>query len=246
VEEKRSREQSAAVAAGQLPRNLIQRPRETVSSLLGKTSSQSQFKLEGLTAEYFEPLEELLGRKSYLLSDEAPTSLDAFIIGHLSLMLVPEFPFAWLRNALSAKSPRLTQYIQRMRQRCFGEVSLSDAFSSTTTTSQLPWQPPERVTIGKVGSTLFNTLADATPILKDFRRNDRLRESVSQSSYSDFSAAEKKKVSEYAEANRKDLYLSIASTVAGVTAFVGYMFHVGLVAVSPEEEAEVETDTEEK
>jgi sorting and assembly machinery component 37 len=231
VEAQRNREPSAAVAAGQFSRNLIQRPRETVSSLLGKTAHRNQFKLEALTDEFFEPLEELLDRKSYLFSDDQPSSLDAFVLGYLSLMFVPELPFSWLRNALNTKSPQITRYIERMREKCFGVVSLSDAFGSSTATSQLPWQSPERVTIRKIGSTLINTLADATPVLKDFRRNDRLGESVSQSSDSDFTPEEKQKVSEYAAASQRDLYLSIVSVTAGVTALVGYMFHVGHIMV---------------
>jgi sorting and assembly machinery component 37 len=236
VEEKRKSEQAAAVAAGQLPRNLIQRPRDTVSSLLGKTTLPNQFKLEALTAEFFESLEQLLDGKSYLLSDEQPCSLDAFVVGYCSLMVIPELPFAWLRNAANTKSPRLAQYIERMRQRCYGVVAVSDAFRAESTTApQIPWQPPERATVHKIGGTLIDNLADATPILREFRRNSRLRESLAGSSSSDFSAAEKRMLSQYATASRKDLYLSIGSVAAGVATLIGYMFHVGLLTVTRKE-----------
>ncbi|KAL1966601.1 hypothetical protein VTN77DRAFT_4012 [Rasamsonia byssochlamydoides] len=245
VEEQRDREQSAAVAAGQIPRSLIQRPRETVSSLLGKTSQQNQFKLEALTAELFEPLQALLGNKTYFLSDERPSSLDALALGYLSLALVPELPYPWLRDSLKTKAPQLAQYVERMRRQCFGVVHVSDAFGAPQKDSLLPWRPPERITLVKIGSTLLNALADATPILKDIRMHDRLREAA-QSADSDLSPEESKAVSEYALARKRDVYISVATVAASVAALVGYLFHVGLVSVGPAEAFPEEEEEEDE
>lgn len=232
IEEQRERERSAAVAAGQLPRNLFQRPRETVSSLLGKTSQQNQFKLEALTAELFEPLRLLLDNKTYFLSNERPSSLDALALGYLSLALVPELPYPWLRESLRTKAPELAQYVERMRQQCFGVVQVSDAFGAARKELVLPWRPPERITAAKIGRTLLNALADATPILKDLRLHDRLQEAA-RSPDSELSPEESKAVSEFALARKRDVYVSVATVAASVAALFGYLFHVGLLSIGP-------------
>lgn len=245
MEEQRDREQSAAVAAGQIPRSLIRSSRETVSSLLGKTQQQNRFKLEALTAEFFERLEALLGKKQYFISDERPSSLDCLAVGYLSLALVPELPYPWLRESLQSKAPSLAKYTERMRRQCFGVVEVSDAFGQARAESVLPWRPPERVTLGKIGSALFNTLADATPILKDIRMSNRLRDAA-QAPDSGLSAEESKAVSDYAKARKQDLYLSIATVLGGIAALVGYMFHIGILRVQLEGDLEdVEYEEEE-
>lgn len=241
TEEQRERERAAAVSAGQIPKNLISRPRETVSTLLGKTAQYSHFKLDALTAELFEPLEQLLGKNSYFLADgHRPSCLDALVLGYLSLVLFPEVPAAWLRESLRTKVPRLAKYVERMRNECFGGVvQLEDAFSDDRGTTFLPWKKPERINAVKIGNTLLNTLADATPILKDFRMNSRLQQTANSlqkesDDSSDFSQSEKRVISEYAIAQRRDMYISIASVAAGLAAMVGYLFYNGIIVIGNE------------
>jgi sorting and assembly machinery component 37 len=237
AEDQRKREHSAAVAAGQIPKNLVQRPRDTVSSLLGKTPQQNQFKLEALTAELFEPLEEILGQKSYLVSDGGATSVDCLALGYLALILVPDLPYSFLRSAMQTKAPRLSTYTERMRQRCYGtvDVEVAHAFDetrkSTTAATPLPWQPPQRANIATVCSTLLNTVADATPILKDIRSSERLRQAA-QSPDSGLSGIESRALSEYATGQKKDMLVSIATVAGGVAALIGYMVHVGFIQIS--------------
>lgn len=245
-EEERARERSAAVAAGQIPKNLIARPRETVSTLLGKTAQNSRFRLEGLTADLFEPLEQLLGGKAYLLSDQHMSALDAFVVGYLSLGMVQGLPAPWFSEALQTKAPRLAKYVARVRDDCFGVVHVADAFADVPSrSSKLPWRQPERVNAGKIGRTLLNTLADATPILSDMRANDRLRQSVQGLGDDEVSPLEAEMIKETVAAKQKDMYLSIASVAAGVTAMVGYMFYHGLISVAKEEEHIDEDEVEE-
>ncbi|KAL4796564.1 Tom37 C-terminal domain-containing protein [Aspergillus venezuelensis] len=236
TEEQRKREHSAAVAAGRIPQNFISRPRETVSNLLGKSSSGQQFRLEALTGELFEPLEAMLDDKTYMLSGQEPTSLDCIALGYLALALIPDLPLPFLRNSMQRKAPRLSQYIERMRQELYGTVQVSDAFN-TDTKSSLPWQAPQRITFSSVGSTLLETLADSTPIIKDIRMNNRLRETA-ESSGSGLSAVESNLLSSYALGQKKDVLLSVATVVGGVAAMAGYMFHIGLFTPPPQEEEE--------
>lgn len=238
IEEQRKREHSAAVAAGHIPQNFIQRPRDTVSGLLGKTSQAHQFRLEALTAELFEPLEEILGGKKYLLSDAAPCSLDCLAVGYLALALGAELSYSWLRDAMRAKAPRLTAYTERMRVRCFGrdKVDVARALSGAqNTTSPLPWQAPQRASLCQIGGTLLNTLVDATPIVRDIRNSTRLHQAAESSSLTEgLSGIEKRVLSQYATGKKKDVYLSIVMVAGSVAALVGYMFHVGLLNVDIE------------
>ncbi|KAA8647374.1 hypothetical protein EYZ11_008551 [Aspergillus tanneri] len=237
IEEQRQRDHSAAVAAGQVPPTFIRRPRDTVSSLLGKTAQQNQFKLEALTAEFFEPLEEILGAKTYLLAGYAASSLDCLALGYLALALVPDLPHSWLRDAMRAKAPRLTEYTEQMRRRCYGTPGTSEP--------ELPWRPSERPHLAAVGATLWNTLADAIPIWKDVRTSNRLREAA-ESSDSGLSNTESKALSVYATGQKKDVLMSIVAVAGGIAALVAYMVHEGVFTWVEGEDEEEEKENEGK
>lgn len=256
MEEQRQSEHSAAVAAGRVPKNLIARPRDTVSKLLGRTAQQNHFRLEALTAEFFEPLEAMLGQKAYLLAaeeDEMPSSLDCVALGYLSLALVPELTFPWLRDAMRTKSPRVAAYTERVRRRCFGQtrVEVAHAFSPQSAPSSLPWRTPSRISVAAVSSTLLDTLAESTPFLRNIRTHNKLKAGA-QSPDADLSDLERKVVSRAADAGKDDLYASVAAVVGGVAVLVGYMFHIGMITSvisgqrNHEEELEEEEEEEEE
>ncbi|PWY78570.1 mitochondrial import receptor subunit [Aspergillus sclerotioniger CBS 115572] len=226
IEEQRKRDHSAAVAAGQVPKNLIPRPRDSVSSLLGKNSQQNQFKLEALMAELFEPLEEILGGKQYFLhtSEAGLTSLDCLALGYLSLALVPEVPNSWLRDAMRSKAPQVTEYTERQRKEIFGVVEIDHALlpdGAKDSSSILPWQMPQRARLATLGSTLLNTIADSTPIWKDIRSHTRMKEVIEESE--SLSDAEKQHLSDFIRSRKLDVWLSVGSVVGGIAAFIGYM-----------------------
>ncbi|PLN81101.1 Tom37 C-terminal domain-domain-containing protein [Aspergillus taichungensis] len=249
MEDQRKRDHSAAVAAGKIPANFIQRPRDTVSKLLGRTSHQSQFRLEALTGELFEPLEAMLGEKDHLLTADRPTSLDCLATGYLALALVPELTFPWLRDAMQSKAHGLTTYTQRMCHKCYGTaaVKVADAYPSLSPSpspSHLPWQTPERARLATVGYTLLNSLADNTPILSSIRAQNRLRQAV-ESSKADLSDVEREALAKHATGMKKDVLVSVAAAVGGVVALLGYMVQTGFF--SPEDEEEyVEEEYEEE
>lgn len=218
--------------------NLIQRPQETVTGLLGKTSRPNQFRLDAVTAALLDPLEELLESKrggrdgqQYFFSDEKAASLDCLVIGYLALALVPSLPYPWLADAMKAKTPLLAEYTQQLRQRCFGTVDVTDAFEeaeSRLSRSSLPWQKPERPSVGRIGMTLFDNLCDATPILKEIRGNQRLKQAAT-SPESHLDPEQRRMVAKLAEVRRRELYTSIVTVTAGLGAMAGYMFHIGLI-----------------
>ncbi|KAF7718402.1 Uncharacterized protein PECH_008382 [Penicillium ucsense] len=234
MQEQRQREHSAAVAAGRVPKNLIPRPQDTVSKLLGRTAQHNHFRLEALTGEFFEPLEAMIGDKSYFLAsseDDSPSSLDCIALGYLSLALVPELTFPWLRDAMRTKSPHLTAYTERMRRLCFGEqpVEIAHAFSpETAPSSLLPWRAPSRISAVAVSNTLLDTLAESLPLVRTLRSHNKLKEGA-QSADAGLSDMEKKIVSQAADAGKNDLYASVATVVGGLAALVGYMFYIGMI-----------------
>ncbi|KAJ5591015.1 hypothetical protein N7450_004987 [Penicillium hetheringtonii] len=247
MEDQRQRDHNAAVAAGKIPKNLIQRPRDTVSSFLGRTAQSNHFRIEALTGEFFEPLEAMLGKKAYLLTvddEETPSSIDCVALGYLSLALVPDMSFPWLQDAMRAKAPLLSAYTERMRQRCFGDapVDITHAFSpESAPDSPISWRAPGRISVTAVGNTLLSTLADSTPFLREVRKNNALKK-VAQSEDSGLTSTEKNALSAHAEASKKDMYVSIATVVGGVAVMVGYMMQVGLLSFSSGEEEEEEED----
>lgn len=246
IEDQRKREHSAAVAAGHIPRNFIQRPRDTVSSLLGQTSQQNQFRLEAVTGEVFEPLEEMFvqhtdkkgGKGEHFLGLERPSSLDALATGYLSLALIPDLKSPWLRDAMNSKAPTVSNYITQMRASCFGSDPIDpvhalhpDQFPSTQ--HHLPWQPPERPSLPQITSTIISTLADTIPIWKDFRTNARIGQMASARD-SGLSDEDREALSGFAKGSRSDLLLSLGAVGGGVVALVGYMASVGLLGGSNE------------
>lgn len=250
MEDQRQRDHNAAVAAGKIPKNLIQRPRDTVSSFLGRTAQSNHFRIEALTAEFFEPLEAMLGSKAWLLAaeDEAtPSSIDCIALGYLSLALVPDMSFPWLRDAMRAKAPLLSAYTERMRRRCFGNapVDIAHAFApESASESPISWRAPGRISIAAVGTSLFSTLADSTPFLREIRKNNGLKK-VAQSEDSGFSPTEKRALNLHAESKKRDMYVSIATVVGGVALMVGYMLQVGMISFQTEKEEEAEEESEE-
>ncbi|KIW07120.1 uncharacterized protein PV09_01993 [Verruconis gallopava] len=76
------------------------------------------FQLFQLTTSFFGPLQDLLGDKNYLLSNDVPTSLDCFAVGYLALMRKAPVPQPWLADALRTRFPKLDEYIQRT----YGEI----------------------------------------------------------------------------------------------------------------------------
>ncbi|KAJ5628908.1 Mitochondrial outer membrane transport complexTom37/metaxin [Penicillium lividum] len=248
MEEERQRKQSAAVATGQIPKNFIQSPRETVTGLLGRTAQQNHFRIDALTSEFFEPLEAMLGQKSYLLANQtdSPASLDCIALGYLSLSHIPDLSQPWLHEAMRAKAPLLSAYTERMRRRCFGQVpaEVAHAFAPQTAPSSLPWCAPGRLSVAAVGSTLLATLADSTPFLREVRMNKRLKQEVE--SDTGLNEMERQAVSMFADFGTKDMYVSILTVVAGTAALVGYMFHTGLVTVSTQSEVYEEEYDEEQ
>jgi hypothetical protein len=67
-----------------------------------------------------EPLTELLGDKSYLLTYAEPTSLDFLVLGYLSLLIFPKTPLSFFRDTIKSRYPRLSAYVHRLKDHLLG------------------------------------------------------------------------------------------------------------------------------
>ena len=138
--------------------------------------SSARFKLDALVDAALKPLQQLLGKKKWMLSDERASSLDCLALGHLSLALIPEVPQAWLAEGLRARYPDLRRYVEAGVKELFGgKVAVEDAFPSSTdeqpamnqgqSGTALPWRKPEQ-TIISAGASILNSTLDSVPFYK--------------------------------------------------------------------------------
>ncbi|KAG5295421.1 metaxin [Histoplasma ohiense] len=244
AEEQRHQARDPSSLASKIPKSLIRKRQATVSDILNRSSKQNQIRLEGMASAFVAPLEERLGRKGYLLSSEIPSSQDCLALGYLSLALVPNLPNPWLRDAVTEHGPQLVAYVARLRSRCFGDVPVEVfmAFSeSVGGASSLPWRAPELVSLGAMGKRALEGVADSIPIVQQIRANARLQRACEQAQGP---CEEKEIAAKVATMQRRELYTSIATVLAGLGMFVGYVLYAGFFQV--EQAAEVEEDEDEE
>ena len=147
-----------------------------MTGLVKEKQSSARFKLDALVDAAFKPLQQLLGKKKWLLSDETASSLDCLALGYLSLALLPDVPQSWLAEGLRGRYPDLCKYVDGGVKEVFGgAVTLEDALQSSirdrSATAQgqreatLPWRAPEQ-NIGSVGANILNSTLDLMPFYK--------------------------------------------------------------------------------
>lgn len=124
--------------------------KKSVTSLLGSSAEQSRFRLEAVNADFFEPLEKLLGDKKWFLGDKM-TVLDCYAIGLLSMMGVKDMPQPWLRQALQ-KHPNLWLWTQE---------NVANTFDLA---SDLHWRSPTARTWLQMARDIIDSIAESIPI----------------------------------------------------------------------------------
>ena len=214
----------------QIPKSL-RKPKETDSSLLSKSTRRNQFRLEAVTSEFFEPLDELLADKEWLISDTA-TSLDCLAVGYLALMQTPKLPHDWLGRALKEKYPRLGKWTARFGRSTFGAfTNPAHALSplpkgSGKEARALPWRAPARPTITAIALSIADSTLDAVPIIGQLRTNNQLKKSSQDPGLEDY---ERKQLAVIATNRNRELFSQIFAVTAGISTFVGYLFWVGIL-----------------
>ena len=93
--------------------------RQSLSDVVKQASLASRIRLDGVADAFFHPLEQLLGKKRYLLSEELPSSLDCLAFAYMALALIPILPDPWLATSMS-RYPTLCAYVHALNQRFWG------------------------------------------------------------------------------------------------------------------------------
>ena len=122
---------------------------QTISSLLNQPRHASRFRLEALAKEFLSPLQELLGEKRYMISDEGLSSLDCLAFAYLALSLIPNVPQSWLADSMKTRYPALCTYVKNLIQELFNGPVNIDTFSDSQLQDSAS---PEQGT--KVGNSL--------------------------------------------------------------------------------------------
>ena len=164
---------SSRKAADLIPHSLRGKLRPTVTGLVKKKQSSARFKLDALVDAALKPLQNLLARKRWMLSDERPCSLDCLALGYLSLAMIPDLPQSWLAEGMRERYPDLCRYVEDGIQEVFGGVvTLEDALPNSTegrsatpqkqSKTTLPWRAPNH----NISASLLSSTLDLLPFYK--------------------------------------------------------------------------------
>lgn len=170
-EERRSSRKAADIIPQSLRTSL-----PTVTGLMKEKQSGARFKLDALVDAAFKPLQQLLEKKKWILSDERVSSLDCLALGYLSMALIPEVPQSWLAEGVRGRYPDLCKYVEDGIKEVFGgKVTVEDALPSSTEEQStmdggqretpLPWRASDQ-NIGSAGASIFNNALDSIPFYK--------------------------------------------------------------------------------
>ena len=145
--------------------------------MMQEKQSSARFRLDALVDAAFKPLQQLLGKKKWMLSNERASSLDCLALGYLSLALIPEVPQSWLAEGLRGRYPEVCRYVENGVTEVFGgQVTVDTALLGPTeepstmtygkSESALPWRAPVR-NAGSAGASILNSTLDALPFYKN-------------------------------------------------------------------------------
>lgn len=147
---------------------------QSVTGLVKQKGSETRFRCDALVDAACEPLQQLLGDKKYLLSDEKSSSLDCLALAYLALALKPDVPQKWLQEGIQNRYPALCAYVERGISQYFGgEAIVEDARltepvtqtieSTSETVSKLPWRAPPQHGLQAAGSTMLHSMLSSLP-----------------------------------------------------------------------------------
>ena len=203
----------------QIPERL-RKPKQTVSKLLGQNAAKDRFRLDAVTAEFLEPVEELLGQEEFLLGDSM-SSLDCLAIGYLALMQRPDLPHGWLRDALRKEYAQLGQWVDRIAK---------ESFEGT-----LPWLAPTPITRTVRVLAVMEILVSTFPFIGRSHavlELPRVQPATGKTIY-----ARKQNAVSSLRRNQQ-FYDQIIFSTLGFSTFVAYMLWTGLL-VLPQRNAQL-------
>lgn len=212
--------------AAQIPESL-RKPKQTVSALLGHDTRRSKFRLDAVTTDFFEPLEELLGEGPWLISDR-PTRADCLAVGYLALMQASaDGAQPWLKSALSKKFSSLDKWAQTRAREWFGEpVSASSVLEGQTKGHVLPWQKPASPSAAWIANALALDIAGALPLLKPFLTPTSIDTGVGVETANNF---DRKQRAVTRARSRQLLYSQVSISTMSASILAAILFYKGIL-----------------
>lgn len=210
-----------------IPKSL-RKPRQTVTSLLGRNMQKNRFRLDAVTADFLDPLLEKLGDNKWLLGDTM-SSVDCLALGYIALLQVPDLPQAWVKEALQTKYAALGRWASKHTPRVSGtpfevSVPMKQRSGTATTGIQLPWQKPSERTSQQVLHSVLESCVSALPVIGnpykpleisnveaggDFHRNKQSQLTV--------------------VSRRREMYIQALVSTFAALGLVGYLSYKGML-----------------
>lgn len=211
----------------QIPKSL-RKPKQTVSSLLGRNVQKTKFRLDAVTADFFEPLAELLGEKKWLLGDSI-SSLDCLANGYLSLLNLPQLPQGWARNALMTQFTNLGHYSSLWSSQMLGPtidiaVVLKQKDDPSEARSWLPWEMPRQRTIQQIVHAVADQCLSAIPVLGTPYRISEIPHLQGAQGYT-----REKQVYLAKGKQRRELYINVLSSSIATAGILGWLLWKGIL-----------------
>lgn len=238
-----------------IPRSLLSRPKETITSLLSQPQHASQIRLNALTTAFLEPLTNLLAGKRYFLSEDHPTSLDCLIFGYLAIGIYSRLPLSWLADAIKTKSGRLLDFIHENRREFSGapidvhkalqidqdEASVDHPGKENAARGpdedQLPWHAPKKFGLPEVGNLLLEEVLTSVPVVRHIHGAVHSRARVVNDDSTEKGVAPPE-VTRTHYNGVSTTRLSLA--VTGLSVAIGYLLYSGIVFHGSEEKGNLE------
>ncbi|KEF62132.1 uncharacterized protein A1O9_00104 [Exophiala aquamarina CBS 119918] len=210
-----------------IPKSL-RKPRQTVSSLIGRNMQKNRFRLDAVTADFLDPLLEKLGEKNWLLADTV-SSVDCLTIGYISLLQVPQLPQEWVKEALQKKYAKLGQWASAQTSRVLG--SSHDAASlvkqkigERNTSLELPWQSPPDRSSQQVLHSVLESCISSVPVIGNAYKASQISHLQGTGDLH-----QKKQSQLMMIQRRREIYVQALVTTLTTVGVVGVMFYRGLL-----------------
>lgn len=202
-----------------IPKSL-RRPKQTVTSLLGSTAEQTRFRLEAVTADFFEPLERLLGEKEWFLGDQM-TVLDCYALAILAQMRVTGLPQPWLQEALDNRYKSLSNW------------TIKNAAPVYEDDTSLPWEPTPEKTWLQIASATLDFFAEAIPItiVPVTMRTRDSEDTIEKEDQSSIHKFERKQLFRLKARRFQDTIRQVIAATVSSGGLVGVLIYMGMLTV---------------
>ncbi|KIX00427.1 uncharacterized protein Z518_10566 [Rhinocladiella mackenziei CBS 650.93] len=211
-----------------IPKSL-RKPRQTVSSLLGRSTQKNRFRLDAVTADFFDPLMEILGNKVWLIGEQE-CSADCLAIGYLALMQIPQLPHDWLKKALQTKYSRLGQWSQRQITLSFGSpvdmaVVQGRRAGLASANAILPWQTPGERRAPQILRSVLEAVVSSIPVIG----SGYVISEIGNEQAGGPDRYRQKQLTLNHLQRRRDIYVQIWTSACVVTGLLGWMLYKGML-----------------